>query len=68
MSAPVYNTDLQTICLMESGDTFEEFTGYTLGDGAVLETDWYIQGSSCASDENNNKTGVGHSIGYDYGS
>ncbi len=68
MAVATYNTDLATICLMESGDTFEEFTGYTLGDGAVLETDWFIQGSSCASDENNNKTGVGHSVGFDYGS
>jgi len=53
---------------MESGDSFEEFTGYTLGDGADLETDWYLQGNSCASDEANNKSGVGHSIGFDYGS
>lgn len=68
MTAPSYTTDLNDICLMETGDTFEEFTGYELGDNAALEADWYIQGNSCASDEANNKSGVGHSIGYDYGS
>ena len=68
MAAPSYTTDLQTIDLCDSGSTYEEFSGYTLGDGADVETDWYIQGTECASDENNNKTGVGHSIGVDYGS
>jgi len=68
MTAPSYTTDLATIVLCETGDTFEEFTGYILGDNAALETDWYLQGSSCASDEANGKTGVGHSIGFDYGS
>lgn len=68
MASPSYTTDLNTICLCETGDTFEEFTGYALGDNASLETDWYLQGNSCASDEANNKTGVGHSIGFDYGS
>jgi hypothetical protein len=68
MAAPSYTTDLNDICLMETGDSFEEFNGYALGDNAALETDWYLQGSSCASDEANNKTGVGHSIGFDYGS
>ena len=53
MAVATYNTDLGDICLCESGDSFEEFTGYTLGDNADLEGDWYIQGSYCASDENN---------------
>jgi hypothetical protein len=68
MAAPSYTTDLNDFCLMETGDSFFEFSGYTLGDNAALETDWYLQGSSCASDEANGKTGVGHSIGFDYGS
>ena len=68
MAVPAYNTDLNTIVLCESGDSFEEFSGYALGDNAALETDWYLQGNSCASDEANGKTGVGHSIGFDYGS
>lgn len=68
MTVPSYTTDLNDFCLMETGDTFFEFSGYALGDNAALETDWYLQGSSCASDEANNKTGVGHSIGFDYGS
>ena len=68
MTAPSYTTDLNDFCLMESGDSFFEFSGYALGDNAALETDWYLQGNSCASDEANNKTGVGHSIGFDYGS
>lgn len=58
MAQASYTTDLVDICLMETGDTFFEFDGYVLGDGAVLEADWYIQGNSCASDENNNKTGT----------
>lgn len=68
MTAPSYTTDLNDIVLMETGDTFEEFTGYAFGDNAALEPDWFLQGAQCASDEANNKTGVGHSIGYDYGS
>lgn len=68
MAAASYTTDLNTITLCESGDSFEEFSGYALGDNAALETDWYLQGNSCASDEANGKTGVGHSIGFDYGS
>ena len=68
MAAPSYTTDLTDIDLCESGSSYEEFSGYTKGDGADVETDLYIQGSACASDENNNKTGVGHSIGVDYGS
>jgi len=67
MAAPSYTTDLATIVLCEAGDVFEEFTGYTLGDNAAVETDWYLHGAACASDEANGKTGVGHSIGYDYG-
>jgi len=68
VAAPSYTTDLTDISTIESGDSFFEFSGYSLGDGADVESDWYIQGSACASDEANNKTGVGHSIGYDYGS
>jgi hypothetical protein len=68
VAVATYNTDLATITLCEAGETYEEFTGYTLGDNAAVETDWYLQGSACASDEANNKTGVGHSIGKDYGS
>ena len=68
MAAPSYTTDLATIDLCDASSTYEEFTGYALGDNAAVETDWYLQGSQCASDEANNKTGVGHSIGVDYGS
>lgn len=68
MAVAIYNTDLSTITLCEAGETYEEFVGYALGDNAAVETDWYLQGSACASDEANNKTGVGHSIGKDYGS
>lgn len=68
MAVATYNTDLELIVACEAGDAFEEFTGYELGDVAAVETDWYIQGNACASDEANNKSGVGHSIGFDYGS
>lgn len=67
MVAASYTTDLNTVSLLEAGQLYVEFTGYALGDGAAVETDWYLQGSACASDEANNKTGVGHSIGVDYG-
>ncbi len=67
MAVASYATDLTDITTVESGDSFFEFSGYTKGDGAAIETDWYLQGNACASDENNNKTGVGHSIGYDNG-
>lgn len=68
MTAPSYTTDLATINLCEAGASYLEFSGYTLGDGAAEETDWFLQGSASASDEANAKTGVGHSIGVDYGS
>lgn len=68
MAAPSYTTDLNDIVACASGTSYEEFTGYDKGDTAAPEGDWYIKGTFCASDEANNKTGVGHSIGYDYGS
>jgi hypothetical protein len=43
----------------ESGMTWVEMTGMTQGDAASEgETDYYIQGSSCASSDFNNKTGL----------
>ncbi len=68
MTAPSYTTDLLDIIACGSATSYEEFTGYALGDNAAPESDWFIKGGWCASDEANGKTGVGHSIGYDYGS
>ena len=68
MAAAIYTTDLQLITDAESGDSWAELSGWAQGDVAAEgETDYYIQGSSCASSDFNNKTGL-HSNVVDYGS
>jgi hypothetical protein len=68
MPVAEYVTDLGVITDAESGDSWGEFVGMTQGDVASEgETDYYIQGNSCASSDFNNKSGL-HSNGVNYGS
>lgn len=63
-----YGTDLTDITDAESGGTWAEMTNYTAGDiPAEGETDYFIQGLSCASTDTNNKTGLASGC-FDYGS
>ena len=70
MAAPSYNTDLVNITTAESGTWAELATTYTAGGTVTVpETDYYIQGTGCASQAlSASKSGFLFSLVFNYGS
>lgn len=70
MASPKYLTDLQTIALAESGDTYIELNAgnvYNKGGTPAFEQDYYIQGTGCWSQSLGTKTGLSFSLMADAG-
>ena len=58
MASPGYTEDLTDIALATAAETWVEITGATAGGAPADETDYFIEGTSCKS-ENYNALGVG---------
>lgn len=70
MAAPNYSTDLTSLAIAnETADsgTWAELSGHTGGSSAGDETDYYINNTSCISQQLGTKTGTQAGIQYDHG-
>lgn len=64
MAAPIYSTDLILINACDSTTGWAEWTGWIGGGAQTAETDYFIEGAGCISQQL--KSGIG-SLGYDFG-
>ena len=66
MAAPNYLTDLNDITTSDALGTWIEMPTHKSGSAPVNETDYYIQGTACASQATGGSTGIEAGIIFDY--